>query len=183
MSLERLLLLLGLGFLVVDLRAVVDHLAYWRRRPTAFLVWPAGYPPFFSLQLIIGGTLGFLLAYNLAFRNPPPEELFGEGMMFVYYTYAVPLAHRVERGFYKDGVWTEGGFFPYWRIGAVSWREEPDPVLLMASRDGGAARRLVVPSELYGAARRALRDLIEAHIIQLARPGLDLGLREDKDDA
>ncbi|RPJ79357.1 MAG: hypothetical protein EHM13_13490 [Acidobacteria bacterium] len=182
MSLERLLLLFGLGFLVMDVRAVISHVAYWRRRPKAVLVWPARSPVFFTLQLLIGGTLGLLLAYNLAFRDAPAEELFGEGMMFVYYSYAVPLANRVERGFYGDGVWTDGGFVPYWKIGAVSWREEPEPVLLLASRQGGAARRLLVPGELYGATRRVMRDLIEARTIQFSRPGLDLGLREDKDD-
>jgi hypothetical protein len=184
MSLERLLLLFGLGFLVADVRAVVNHLAYWRRRRTALLVWPARQPPFFVLQLIIGGTLGLLLAYNLVFRNPPPEELFGEGMMFVYYSYAVPLANRLERGFYGDGVWTDAGFVPYWKVAAVSWREEDaEPVLLLAPREGRAARRLVVPGTLYGESRRLVRDLIEARTIQISRPGLDLGLRAGKDDA
>jgi len=183
MGLERLLLLLGLGFLVADLRAITNHLLYWKRRPGALLLWPAAYPPFFSLQLIIGGTLGLLISYNLVFRVTPAEELFGEGMMFIYYAYAVPLAHRVERGFYGDGVWTDAGFLPYHRVGSITWREEPEPVLLLADRERAQARRLVVPGELYGAVRRLLRDLIDSRTIHFSRPGIDLGIREEKDDA
>ncbi len=183
MGLERLLLVLGLGFLVADLRAVVDHLRYWKRRRTALLLWPALDPPFFSLQLIIGGTLGLLMAYNLLFRVTAAEELFGEGMMFVYYAYAVPLAHRVERGFFRDGIWTDSAFLPYDRVGAVSWREEPEPVLLLADRERARALRLVVPGELYGAVRRVLRDLMDRGTIHFSRPGLDLGIREEKDEA
>jgi hypothetical protein len=183
MGLERLLFVLGLGFLVADARAVASHLLYWKRRPGALLLWPASYPPFFSLQLILGATLGLLLAYNLLFRVAPPEELFGEGMMFVYYVYAVPLANRVERGFYRDGVWTDSGYLPYHRIGSISWREEEQPVLLLADRDGARARRLIVPGQLYGAVRRLLRDLMSNRSIHFSRPGLDLGIREEKDEA
>ena len=183
MGLERVLLVLGLGFLVADVRAVVDHLLYWKRRRSALLLWPASDPPFFSLQLVIGGTLGLLMSYNLLFRATPPEELFGEGMMFIYYAYAVPVAHRVERGFYRDGVWTDAGYLPYRRIGSVSWREEKQPVLLLADRARARARRLVVPGELYGAARRLLRDLMDRRTIHFSRPGIDLGIREGKDEA
>jgi len=182
MGLERLLLLLGLGFLLADLQAIANHLRYWKRRRTALLLWPATDPPFFSLQLIIGGTLGLLMAYNLLFRVTPAEELFGEGMMFVYYAYAVPVANRVERGFYRDGIWTDSGFVPYRRIGSISWREEREPVLLLADRKRGRARRLIVPAELHGAVRRLLRDLVDRGTIHFSRPGIDLGMREDKDD-
>jgi hypothetical protein len=182
MGLERLLLFLGFGFLVVNVRAMIAHLRYWRRRPAALLVWPASYPPFFTLQLVIGGMLGLLLSYNLLFRLTPPEELFGEGMMFIYYAYAVPMAQRLERGFYGDGVWTDGGYVAYDRIASVSWREEEEPVLLLATPDGRALR-LVVPGEYYGEVRRLLRDLIEDGTVAVSHGGLNLGLRDDKDDA
>ena len=182
MGLERLLLIFGLGFLVADVRAVVNHLLYWRRRPSALLTWPAPYPAFFSLQLIIGGLLGLLMAYNLLFRVTPAEELFGEGMMFLYYTYAVPLAHRIDRGLYGEGVWTDFGFVRYASIGAMTWREEDDPVLLLASRRGGTARRLRVPGNLYGQTRRILRDLVTDGRIDLEAGGLGLGERDRRDD-
>jgi hypothetical protein len=182
MGLERLLFFFGLGFLLADARAVVNHLRYWRRRPGALLTWPAPYPPFFSLQLILGGLLGLLLSYNLLFREAPAEELFGEGMMFLYYSYAVPLAHRIDRGLYEQGVWTDLGFVRYGAIGAVSWREEEEPVLLLASRSGGTARRLRVPGPLYGQTRRILRDLARAGRIDLAAGGLGLGEKDARED-
>jgi hypothetical protein len=43
------------------------------------------------------------------------------------------------------------------------------------------ARKLVVPGNLYGAARRLLRDKIEAHDIKFVRTGLDLGLGDERD--
>ena len=182
MGLERLLLLFGLGFLVADVRGIVNHLLYWRRRPSALLTWPAPYPPFFSLQLIIGGLLGLLIAYNLLFRLAPAEEIFGEGMMFVYYAYVVPLAHRIDRGLYGNGVWTDLGFVRYASIGGVTWREEDEPVLLLASRHGGTAHRLRVPGTLYGATRRLLRDLVEAGTIELTSGGLGLGEKDRRED-
>ena len=182
MGLERLLLLFGLGFLVANIRAVVDHLLYWRRRPGALLTWPAPYPPFFSLQLIIGGPPRPADALQPPVPVTSAEELFGEGMMFVYYAYAVPLAHRIDRGFYGDGVWTDRGFIRYGSIGAITWREEAEPLLLLASRSGGIARRLRVPGPLFGAARRLLRDLVTAGRIQLTTGGLGLGERDARED-
>jgi hypothetical protein len=182
MGLERLLLLFGLGFLAADIRAVVNHLLYWKRRPGALLTWPAPYPPFFSLQLIIAGLLGLLMSYNLLFRVTSAEELFGEGMMFVYYAYAVPLAHRIDRGLYGEGMWTDLGFIRYASIGAITWREEEEPVLLLASRSGGVARRLRVPGPLFGATRRVLRDLVAAGRIELGTAGLGLGERDARED-
>ena len=66
-------------------------------------------------------------------------------MMFVYYGYLVPLSRRIGRGFYADGIWAETGFVPYWRIGAVSWREGEEIALVIVSRLRNLARRLVVP--------------------------------------
>jgi hypothetical protein len=52
---------------------------------------------------------------------------------------------------------------PYWKIGAVSWREG-EIALVIVSRLRTLARRLVVPGIHYAAARRLLRDKI-AHMI------------------
>jgi len=103
-------------------------------------------------------------------------------MMFLYYAYLLPLSRRIGRGFYQDGIWTDSGFVPYRRIGSISWREEREPVLLLADRERGRARRLIVPGELYGAVRRLLRDLVDRGTIHFSRPGIDLGIRDEKDD-
>jgi hypothetical protein len=107
--------------------------------------------------------------------------LFGEGMMFLYYTAAIAMNRSIARGFYADGIWADGGFMPYQQIGAISWREGKDVTLLLTARMRHFARRLVVPSNLYGAARRLLRDKIQAHDIKFARTGLDLGLDDERD--
>lgn len=183
MALPRLLLIFGLGFLIANVRALQLHIQYWRRRRAALLVWPARRPPFYGMQLGIAVALGFLLLYNLFFRLPPPETLFGEAMMFLYYGYAVPMGARIQRGFYRDGVWSDGGFVRYAGIGGIAWREGKDPVLLLAAEGGGTARSLVVPGQQYGAVRRLLRDLISRHTIRLSGHGLDLGVKDEREDA
>jgi len=184
MAFPRLLLLLfGIGFLTANVRALAQHVQYVQRRRTALLTWTGRRPPLYGMQLGIAVALGLLLAFNLLVRLPSPETLFGEGMMFVYYAYAVPLGARIERGFYRDGAWADRGFMPYARVDAVAWREGKDPVLLLASSGGGSARRLTVPGQHYGAARRILRDLIATHVIRPAGHGLDLGVKDEREDA
>ncbi len=181
----RLLLLFGLGFLVADILAIVEQLCYWVRRRSALLTWPAPRPPFFLMQVGIGVALGLLVVFNLFLRPAAAEQLFGEGMMFVYYGYVVPMSTRIERGFYRDGVWCDRRFVRYRKVSGTTWREDrsQDPVLLLASRTGFTASRLVVPSELYGAVRRLLRDLIAQHAVRLADAGLHLGLKDEREDA
>ena len=103
--------------------------------------------------------------------------------MFVYYAGIVPASVRIERGFYRDGVWSDRRFVHYPSIGAISWHDEAEPVLLLAARRGRTAARLAVPGHLLGAVRRLLRDLIGRHDIDLADAGLHLGLRDERDDA
>jgi hypothetical protein len=183
MPLPRLLLLFGIGFLAATARALYLHLEYWRRRSSAPLVWPAPRPPFYRMQVGIAAALGLMLVYNAFFRLPPIETLFGEAMMFAYYACAVPLNARIQRGFYRDGVWSDRGFVKYARIGGIAWREQKDPVLLLVAEGGGTARSLVVPGQHYGAVRRLLRDLIARHDIHLAGHGLDLGVKDEREDA
>jgi hypothetical protein len=64
---------------------------------------------------------------------------------------------------------------PYWKIGAVSWREGEEIALVIVSRLRHLAPRLVVPSMHYAAARRLLRDKIAAHDIQLMHTGSNWG--------
>ncbi len=183
MTLENLLLLFGIGFLVANLRVGLDFVRFLRRRSSALLVWPARKPPFYGLLIAIGVALGVLLLYNLAFLRLDASQLFGEAMMFLYYAYAVPLSRRIRRGFYADGIWAETGFLPYDEIGGVSWREGGEITLLLISRIRNMARRLIVPAELYGAARRLLRDKVAANDIKFAGTGLNLGEDSDRRDS
>lgn len=186
----QLLLMLGVGFLVANLRMGIDALNFLRRRSSALLTWRGPRPRYYGLQLALGVVLGVLLAYHIInvmratpeFRGRFAPQLFGVSMMFVYYGYLVPLSRRIGRGFYADGIWSESGFVPYWKIGAVSWREGEEIALVIVSRLRSLARRLVVPGVHYGAARRLLREKIAAHDIQLLHTGLELGAHEEIDD-
>jgi hypothetical protein len=179
----RLLLLFGLGFLVANLLGLAEQVAYWRRRRAALLTWPGRRPPLYHMQVGIGITLALLLIYDLVLRPGALEQTFGVGMMCVYYAAVVPMSARIERGFYRDGVWGDRRFVRYKTVGAISWREEPEPVLVLASRKGQSAARLAVPGHMFGAVRRLLRDLIARHDIALGETGLHLGLRDERDDA
>ena len=179
----RILLLLGFGFLVANVWIALEVLRFFRRRSSAVLVWRGPKPRSYGLQLALGVILGLLLLYDMFVLRRPVPQLFGVGMMFLYYGYLMPLRVRIGRGFYADGIWSESGFVPYWRIGAVSWREGEEIALVIVSRLRNLARRLVVPGAHYAAARRLLRDKIAAHDIQLMHTGLELGAHDDRDDA
>jgi len=53
--------------------------------------------------------------------------------------------------------------------------------LIVASRLRNLARRLAVPVESWGAARRLLHDKIAQHHIQFTGTGLDLGERDERE--
>ena len=186
----QLLLLLGVGFLVGNVRAGIDALRYFRRRSSALLTWRGPRPRYYGMQLALGVILGGLLMYHITnvmrtaphLRGRHAPQLFGISMMFLYYGYLVPLSRRIGHGFYQDGIWAETGFIPYWRIGAVSWREGEDIALVIVLRLRNLARRLVVPGAHYGAARRLLREKIAAHDIQLIHTGIELGAHDEIDD-
>ena len=55
--------------------------------------------------------------------------------------------------------------------------------LIVISRLRNLARRLAVPLEHYGAARRLLRDKIGEHQIHFFGTGLDLGVHDERDEA
>ena len=129
----------------------------------------------------IGVALGFLVFYKLVFSH---QQAFGETMMFLYYAYLMPLSRRIGRGFYEDGIWADSTFIPYNEVGGISWREGEHAVsLIVISRLRNLARRLAVPLEHYGAARRLLRDKIGQSAIHFTGTGLDLGEHDERDEA
>jgi len=177
---SRLLLLLGVGFLYANLRLLVQFVRYLKIRSSALLTWPGRKPPFYGLLLALGAVMAVLIVYKLAVLRRHPIQVFGESMMLVYYAYALPLSLRIGRGFYEDGIWADGGFIPYSRIGGMSWREGEQVTLVMIYRMRAFARALVVPDRYYAAARRLLRDKIAAHDIHFTGKALDLGVGNDK---
>ena len=194
MTIQRLLtstlFVLGAGFLVANAMRVVEYLRFLRRRRAAELTWKPATPPNFWMGIGIGVVLGVLVLVKIwrfrgAFaRGDYTHYPFGEAMMFVYYAYLTPLTARIRRGFYRDGIWADQAFIPYDDVGGISWREgEHQVTLIVSSRLKNLARRLVVPGDKYGAARRLLRDKIGQREIHLHGAGLDLGLHDERDDA
>jgi hypothetical protein len=176
---SRLLLLLGVGFFCANLRLLAQFVRFLSIRSSALLTWPGRRPPFYPLLLVLGAVLALLIVYKLAILRQHPIQVFGESMMLLYYAYALPLSSRIGRGFYEDGIWADGGFIPYSRIGGLSWREGEQLRLVMIYRMRAFARALVVPERYYGAARRLLRDKIAAHDIQFTDKALNLGVEDD----
>src|SRR5205823_9029215 len=162
-------------------RLVLEYVTFLKRRSTALLTWPSPKPAYYGMALVIGAVLGFLVLYKIVFLR---QVAFGEQMMFVYYACLVPLSRRISRGFYEDGIWADTSFIPYNEVGGISWREgERQITLIVISRLRNLARRLIVPVENYAAARRLLRDKIAAHDIHFTGTGLDLGERDERDQA
>ena len=178
---RQVLFLFGVGFLGANIKVGVDLLRFRAHRRRALLTWQAEKPPFYGFSLALGVVLGLLLAFKVFIQHRPPNQLFGEAMMFVYYGYATPLASRIARGFYADGVWSDTGFVRWGQISAVSWKEGEQVSLVLISNLRNVARRLVVPGPLYGQARRLLRDRVKAHDIHIGGVGLELGSREEAD--
>jgi hypothetical protein len=180
--LPRLLVLLGLGFFVANLRLLFQFVRFSRLRSSALLIWPGRKPPFSRLLFGLGAILSLLIVYKLVVLQMELVNVFGETMMLVYYAYAVPLSLKIGRGFYEDGIWADAGFIPYSRIGGLTWREGEQVTLVLIYRMRAFARRLVVPDIHYGAARRLLRDKIATHDIHFTGKPLDLGMHDERDD-
>ena len=176
----RLLLLFGIGFLVANIKIAAQLVRYHRAKRSALLIWAGPKPRYYAFSLWLGVILGLLMLAEILLKRPP-YSLFGEGMMFIYYICLFPLASRIARGFYQDGVWSDSGFMPWAKISAVSWKDEGAVTLILISHDNNVARRLEVPGPQYGEARRVLRDRIKAHDIQIGGAGLNLGTRDDGD--
>src|SRR5688500_15216543 len=177
----QLLFVFGLGFFAANVKVTADLLRFLLRKSSAVLIWDNPKPRFYGFALALGAILGLLVVIKIFVLGRTPEELFGEVMMFLYFGYAVPLSTRISRGFYRDGVWSDSGFMPWGQIQAVSWREDDTVTLILVSHFKSIARRLQVPTHLYGQARRLLLDKVKMQDIHMGRPGLDLGSRDDRD--
>ena len=166
---------LGVGFLIANLRIVIQFARYLRHRSRALVTWPARKPPYYGFFLVLGVVFGVLVFVKLIVQQRPLLDAFGEGMMLLYYAYLWPVSFRIGRGLYEDGIWAESEFVPYGRIGGLSWREEPDITLVIIHRFRSLARPLTVPQRHYGEVRRLLRDKIASHDIHFTPRALDLG--------
>jgi histone H3/H4 len=181
--LTYVLLVLGGGFLFVNAQILIQYLRYLKLRRSAVLVWPGQRPAYYGSFILIGAGLAIVIIVKLIYLRWPPQRVFGEAMMLLYYGYMAPLSLKIGRGFYEDGVWLEDGFMRYGKIGGLSWREEETSmILLLIPRMRRLARRLVVPLEFYGEARKVLREKIKTFDIHFTGKALDLGAHDERDD-
>ena len=180
--LGALLLLFGVGFLAANLVLLNDYFAFRRRRAGALLTWVVPRPRTFALSKWIAIGLAFVILYKLLVLRWLLGQVFGEAMMFAYYGVVYPLSFRVERGFYRDGLWLDRRFVNYRDITGLTWREEPAPALVVVAGHQQRAGRLSVPAEHYGEARRLLRDHIKTRDLHFQRPPLDLGGHDERED-
>ena len=179
--LTGVLLMLGFGFLLANAKLAFDYVLFLKRRRRALLIWRAPKPPHYTFALGLGVALGLLVFAKLVLLR---RQAFGESMMFLYYAYFFPMSLTIGRGFYEDGIWADTAFIPYNEVGGISWREADHQVtLIVISRLRNLARRLTVPGDKYGAARRLLRDKIGEHAIHFTGTGLDLGAHDERDEA
>jgi hypothetical protein len=175
------LVLLGFGFLIANAKLAYDYGRFLKRRHSALLTWRIPKPPQYTFALGLGVALGALVFVKLVFIR---RQAFGEAMMFAYYAYFFPMSLTIGRGFYADGIWADNAFIPYEEIGGISWREDEHQIsLIVISPLRNLARRLNVPGDKYGAARRLLRDKIGEHAIHFTGTGLDLGAHDERDEA
>ena len=179
--LQRVLFVFGVGFFIANVLVIADLIRFRMRKRSALLVWQGEKPRFYGFSLALGVMLGLLFVFKLFVQHRPIQTLLGESMMFVYYGYALPLSTRIARGFYQDGIWSDSGFMKWAQISAVSWKEEGSVTLILISHFRNIAKRLKVPGNLYGQARRLLRDQVKAHAIHIGGTGLDLGSRDGAD--
>ena len=179
--LSQVLFVFGVGFLAANIKVIADLLRFRVRRASSLLVWESPKPRFYGFALALGAVLGLLIAVRVFVLRHPLNQLFGEAMMLVYYGYAFPMSTRITRGFYRDGVWSDRGFMPWGKIAAVSWKEGAVVTLFLVPHMRQVVKRLEVPGNLYGEARRLLLDKIRAHDIHMGGAGLDLGSRDGAD--
>ena len=169
------LLVLGAGFFVANVRIALDYSHFVRRRRGALLTWRAPRPPHYPMAIAIGIALGILVIYKVFVQH---TQAFGETMMFAYYAYLLPLSRKIGRGFYADGIWADSAFIPYGEVGGITWREgQHSATLIVVSRLRNLARRLAVPGDKYASAKRLLQEKIAKHEIELRGSGL--GLADD----
>ena len=176
----RVLLLFGIGFLIANVVVGLELVRYQQSKRASLLVWPRPRPRYYWANLLLGVILGLLIVAEILLKRPM-YSLFGEGMMFVYYMVLFPLRTRIARGFFEQGIWSDSGFMRWADISAISWKEEKQITLILISKARNLARRLQVPVEQYGEARRLLKDRVRSHDLNITGLGLDLGSREGGD--
>lgn len=161
--------LLGFGayFFVLVVRGFARYMRFRRVRPTALLTWPGRRPAHFGLLVGLGVIAAAVTFLNAYLQRPLPHVL-SQAFIALYFVLTVPLLCRIQPGLYRDGVWADGGFMPYARIGRLAFFEKPEIVLVLLPKGAWtSAFRLLVPPQEYGAVRKVLEEMIRARVLRI----------------
>lgn len=168
---------LAILFAVWNTVALVRYVSYRKLVSSAELTWSPTRPWFYNVCLVIGFFMVTLTVLSLFVLHRPLLASVSQGLMALFYAVVFPLSFRIQRGFYEKGIWFERAFVPYENMRSVSWREQPDIVLLaMKETDltGQSYARLTVPGDRYGEARRILASHIEDQTLTIQKSVLGL---------
>ena len=87
--LTGVLLVIGVGFLVANLRLLVDYVQFMRRRRGALLVWRGPRQKNEMVGLVLGLVLGVLVIVKFW----TGQQTFSETMMLVYFGFILLVAY------------------------------------------------------------------------------------------
>jgi hypothetical protein len=178
--LTGVLLMLGFGFLLANAKLAFDYVLFLKRRRGALLIWRAPKPPHYTSALGLGVALGLLVFAKLVLLQAGVRRIDDVPVLRVLLPDEPDDRPWLLRGRYLG----RDRLHPLSRGGGISWREgEHQVTLIVISRLRNLARRLNVPGDKYGAARRLLRDKIGEHAIHFTGTGLDLGAHDERDEA
>ena len=164
--LTLILLALAIYFSVLVARSLSSYLLFRRIRGTALVTWPMRRPGHFPFLLALGFVSAGVAVLN-SYLQRPFHHVYSQGVMAAYFVLFVPLSTRIQRGFYRDGVWADTGFLPYGKIARLAFVERPEIVLVLVPRSRSGALRLPVPASEYGAVRRVLEDKIRERAVNM----------------
>lgn len=156
---------LGVYFSVLNGRGLLLYAQAQRVRPTAVVTWPAPPPRQYHMQIVLGVVSGAVAVLN-GYLDRPIHHVFSQAVMALYFILIVPLSARIPFGLFRDGVWADGGFLDYRRIGRIAFRETPDIVLYLVPRGGSRPLRLPVPGSEYGVVRKVLEEKKREGLVQ-----------------
>ncbi len=159
------LVAMGVYFLVQLVRGLAGYLRYLRVSATAELTWPTPRPAQLPWLFALG-VLGAVTAAVSARQQRPLYHVAGLALMAVYFLGLVPLTRRIRLGLYRDGIWAHRGFLPWTEVSRIAFVESPQIVLLLQSRQG-AAFKLPVPPDEYGAVRKRIEEKTRSGELQL----------------
>ncbi len=155
---------LGALFTVWNAVGLSRYLKFRRVARSAELTWAVPRPWFYGMCLGIGFFMVSLTVLSIFVLRRPLLATLAQALMALYYTVVFPLTLRIQRGFYRTGIWLDRGFVPYKAVRRLNWRETPE-ILLMVDSDhswlGEGHQSLKVPGERFGEARRILASHIE----------------------